>query len=292
MWVANTRVFKKQKMEGLFTTAEQSLWVCHILTHISSWNCFLFHCHRSRSPFLRFLSVFAVVLVSFGNQRAGSCTSQDMHEIHSDTDNIFTAVPRLFAQNMALLFFMSRCFTLVWKYFEITTGFSLRLYMRSSFTIWKRHHVAVNTLLCFTCHAVSELSPVAVFAVFTVEVTIWEHCFTLLWIQISPHEVTTDSPLAEISPGFSSDFPSLTFLQPCHLGSLGVSHHGTNWRDDKNKYQYDSEEALQFPEAETPNSWKSTNTFMTRMYPLVCSFTEPFNLPVVPETGTYWPGSS
>ena len=34
-----------------------------------------------------------------------------------------------------------------------------------------------------------------------------------------------------------------------------------NWRDDKNKYQYDSEEALQFPEVETPNSWKSTNTF-------------------------------
>ena len=34
-----------------------------------------------------------------------------------------------------------------------------------------------------------------------------------------------------------------------------------NWRDDKNKYQYDNEEALQFPEVETPNSWKSTNTF-------------------------------
>jgi len=34
-----------------------------------------------------------------------------------------------------------------------------------------------------------------------------------------------------------------------------------NWRDDKNKYQFDSDEALQYPEVVTPNTWKSTSTF-------------------------------
>ena len=42
-----------------------------------------------------FFAVFAVVLVSFGNRkkkRAGSCTRQDMHEIHSDTDKFYRCI--------------------------------------------------------------------------------------------------------------------------------------------------------------------------------------------------------
>jgi len=34
-----------------------------------------------------------------------------------------------------------------------------------------------------------------------------------------------------------------------------------NWRDDKSKYQYNTDEALQYPEVQIPNNWKSTNTF-------------------------------
>ena len=164
----------------------------------------------------------------------------------------FTAVPRLFAQNMALLFFHVKMFHPCLKIFWDNNWIFLSGYICGQvFTIWKKTPCLLsNTLLCFHLSMqFSELSLLQFFAVFTVDVTIWEHCFTLLWSQISPHEVTTDSPLAEIfQPGFSSDFwtaisssswdfrtfyPLWRFLQPCHFGSLGVSHHGNNWRDDK-----------------------------------------------------------
>ena len=56
----------------------------------------------------------------------------------------------------------------------------------------------------------SELSLLQFLQFFKVDVTIWEHCFTLLWIQISPHEVTTDSPLAVI---FNQVFHQIFELQ-------------------------------------------------------------------------------
>ena len=34
-----------------------------------------------------------------------------------------------------------------------------------------------------------------------------------------------------------------------------------NWRDDKNKYPFDCDKALQYPEVVTPNTWKPTSTF-------------------------------
>ena len=112
-----------------------------------SWYCVLFHRHRSRSPFLRLFAGFAVVFVSFSEERAGSCTSQDMHEIHSDADNFLH-------KTWLCSFSYQDVSPLLENILRQQAGFSLSLYMLSSFTFWKRHHVAVNTLICFTCHAV------------------------------------------------------------------------------------------------------------------------------------------
>ena len=55
--------------------------------------------------------------------------------------------------------------------------------------------------------------------------------------------------------------PSLTIFAAMPPWQSWGQSSWNNWRDDKNKYQFDSDEALQYPEVETPNTWKSTNTF-------------------------------
>ena len=60
-------------------------------------------------------------------------------------------------------------------------------------------------------------------------------------------------------PGFSSGLWRFFAAMP-PWQSWGQSS-WNNWRDDKNKYQFDSDEALQYPEVVTPNTWKSTSTF-------------------------------
>ena len=55
--------------------------------------------------------------------------------------------------------------------------------------------------------------------------------------------------------------PSLTFFAAMPPWQSWGQSSWNNWRDDKNKYQFDSDEALQYPEVVTPNTWKSTSNF-------------------------------
>ena len=250
----------------------------------------MFHRHRSRSPFLRLFAGFAVVFVSFSEERAGSCTSQDMHEIHSDADNFLH-------KTWLCSFSYQDVSPLLENILRQQAGFSLSLYMLSSFTFWKRHHVAVNTLICFTCHAVFRIWSSCNFLQVIRTSEIWEHCFTLLWIQISPHDVTTDFPIAVIFPTrffirylncnfqfklrFLHLLPSLTvFLQPCHLGSLGVSHHGTTGEMTKISIRSTVIRHCNIQKLWLPIHGSQPALFTTRMFPLVCSFTEQFSLPI------------
>ena len=169
---------------------------------------------------------------------------------------------QFFAQNMALQFFISGCFTLAWEYFTTTSWIFTQLYMLSSFTFWKRHHVAVNTLICFTCHAVSGFHLAAVFYrwyellkfenivspyfEFRFHPMKWPLIFQSLWFS---------------QPGFSSGNLNCNFqfkLRFLHLlPSLTV------W-DDKNKYPFDCDKALQYPEVVTPNTWEANQHFLRR----------------------------
>ena len=112
--------------------------------------------------------------------------------------------------------------------------------------------------------------------------------------------MTTDSPLAVIfnqvfirflncnfqfKLRFLHLLPSLTFLQPCHLGSLGVSHPGTTGEMTRISISTTMKRHCNSQKLRLPILGSQPTLFMTRMYPLVCSFTEPFNLPVGPGNG-------
>ena len=113
MWVENTRVFKRQKMEGLFTTAEQSSG-CAILTHILFMVLLFVPPPQIRKPLSKvFFAVFAVALVSVGNRKKGQDhvpAKRCMKFILMQT--IFTAVPRFLHKTWLCSFSISVCFTL------------------------------------------------------------------------------------------------------------------------------------------------------------------------------------
>ena len=155
MWVKNTRVFKRQKMEGLFTTAEQSSG-CAILTHILFMALLFVPPPQIRKPLSKvFFAVFAVVLVSVGNRKKGQDhvpAKRCMKFILMQT--IFTAYLDFCTKHGSAVFPFQFVSPLLENIPQQQTGFSLCLYLLLSFTIWRRHHVVVNTLISFTCLAV------------------------------------------------------------------------------------------------------------------------------------------
>ena len=107
----------------------------------------------------------------------------------------------------------------------------------------------------------------------------WPLIFQSLWFSQPGFSSGTWTAISSSSWDSCTFYPLWRFLQLCHLGSLGVSHHGTT--GEMTKISISSTVMrhcnIQKLWLQTPGSQPAP--FTMRMSLLVCSFTEPFSLP-------------
>ena len=262
-------------MEALFTTAEQSSG-CAILTHIL-FMVLLFvpppQIQKSLSKV--FFAVFAVVLVFLVTGRKGRITYQPRDAWNSFWCRQYLPLYLDFCTKRgSAVFSISVCFTLAWEYSTIIDWvFTLFIYAV------KFHHLE-TTPCCSQYSNLFHLSCSFQAAVFEVDVNFWD-----LRTLFHPTLNSDFTPWSDHWFSNFCDFPNQVFHQVLELQFSSSSWDSctfyplwrffaamppwqswgqsswNNWRDDKNKYQFDSDEALQYPEVVTPNTWKSTSTF-------------------------------
>ena len=109
----------------------------------------------------------------------------------------------------------------------------------------------------------------------------WPLIFQSLWFSQPGFSSGTWTAISSSSWDSCTFYPLWRFfLQPCHLGSLGVSHHGTTGEMTKISIRSTVIRHCNIQKLWLPIHGSQPALFTTRMFPLVCSFTEQFSLPI------------